>query len=93
MRRIDCDRTLGRFGFVAQTIVDRCNQSTSSATAELMIENAAAKMPKPPTIIALDSLTRYNSFRPSPEVRCATHFHRATDGLRDAAAAGELPAG
>ena len=53
----------------AQTIVDRCNESASSATSELMIEHAVSHMPKSPVIVALDSLTRFASFRPSPEVK------------------------
>jgi hypothetical protein len=53
---------------MAQIIVDRSEPSKSSATSELMIENVASKMPQRPTIIVLDSVTRFASFRPSPEV-------------------------
>ena len=52
----------------AQIIVDRSEPSKSSATSELMIENVASKMPQRPTIIVLDSATRFASFRPSPQV-------------------------
>lgn len=46
-------------------VVDRSDPVASSPTAELLLELATAKCEKPPVVLCLDSLHRYQAFRPS----------------------------
>ena len=49
-------------------VFDRSTPQAASPTAELVLETALKKCISPPTIVVMDSLHRFNAFRPTFEV-------------------------
>lgn len=66
-------------------VFDRSQPGASSPTAELIVETALKKCTKPPTVVVLDSVHRFNAFRPTFEVNeQLMHLHELLCAAKNA---------